>query len=278
MKNKIKVAIKIAFIIAAFFIIFHKIDINQLKSIKIQNPFFLFLAFLFFNASQIISALRVHYYLKMIEVKPIFKKQLMLYYVGMFYNMLLPGGIGGDAYKAYKFEQKYQKGYKKIIKALLIDRVSGLFAIFILLSILLTFSSFNFYLKFTFLAVPVFVIILFLIHNHFFKEFKNITFKNLFLSIIIQLLQLLSFISILLSLGENNHIIDFSILFFISSLLSVIPVSIGGVGLRELTFLYGLEILGLNPAKGIVAAFLFFVITLISSAIGMLFLKGVKDV
>ena len=278
MKNKIKLFLKIFFILAAFFIILNKIDINQLKSIKLQNPFFLFLAFLLFNASQIISALRVHYYLRLIEITPKFKKQLMLYYVGMFYNMLLPGGIGGDAYKAYKFEQKYQKGYKKIIKALLIDRVSGLFAILILLSILLTFSNFNFYLKFTFLAIPVFIIMLFLIHNHFFKEFKKLTIKNLFLSIIIQLLQLLSFISILLSLGIKEHIIDYSTLFFISSLLSVIPVSIGGVGLRELTFLYGLEILGLNPATGIVAAFLFFIITLISSAIGMLFLKGVKDV
>jgi uncharacterized membrane protein YbhN (UPF0104 family) len=278
MKNKIKLVLKIFFISAAFFIIFHKIDINQLKNIKLQNPFFLFLAFLLFNASQIISALRVHYYLRLIEITPKFKKQLMLYYVGMFYNMLLPGGIGGDAYKAYKFEQKYQKGYKKIIKALLIDRVSGLFAILILLSILLTFSNFNFYLKFTFLTIPVFIIMLFLIHHHFFKEFKKLTIKNLFLSIIIQLLQLLSFISILLSLGIKEHIIDYSTLFFISSLLSVIPASIGGVGLRELTFLYGLEILGLNPATGIVAAFLFFIITLISSAIGMLFLKGVKDV
>ena len=187
MKNKIKLFLKIFFILAAFFIIFHKIDINQLKSIKLQNPFFLFLAFLLFNASQIISALRVHHYLRMIEVTPKFKKQLMLYYVGMFYNMLLPGGIGGDAYKAYKFEQKYQKGYKKIIKALLIDRVSGLFAILILLSILLTFSNFNFYLKFTFLAIPVFIIMLFLIHHHFFKEFKSLTLKNLFLSIIISI-------------------------------------------------------------------------------------------
>ena len=72
----------------------------------------------------------------------------MLYYVGMFYNALLPGGIGGDAYKAYKFEKSFNKGYKLIIKSLLIDRVSGLFAIFILLSLLLLFSSFTSFLAF----------------------------------------------------------------------------------------------------------------------------------
>ena len=60
-------------------------------------------------------------------------------------------------------------------------------------------------------------------------------------------------------------------MFFISSVVSVVPISIGGVGLRELTFLYGLNILGLNPAVGVVGAFLFFIITILSSLIGAFF-------
>ncbi|MEO1923406.1 MAG: lysylphosphatidylglycerol synthase transmembrane domain-containing protein, partial [Nautiliaceae bacterium] len=143
MKKKIKLFIKIVFIFTAFYIIFQKIDINELKNIKFYNPFFFFLAFILYNASQIISALRVHIYLKNINVTPSFKKQLMLYYVGMFYNILLPGGIGGDAYKAYKFQKAYKKGYKKILKALLIDRISGLFAIMFLIGVIIFISSFR---------------------------------------------------------------------------------------------------------------------------------------
>jgi len=273
--KKIKLLIKILFILGAFYIIFQKIDINELKNIKIQNPFFLFLAFILYYLSQIISALRIHLYLKDIDITPAFKKQLMLYYVGMFYNSLLPGGIGGDAYKAYKFEKGYKKGYKKILKALLIDRISGLFAIFFLLGILILFSKFKSFLWFLAFLIILAPFVLYLIHKYFFVEFK---FYPFLYSLVIQSLQALSFLSILLALGVKENITEFLILFFISSVISVIPVSVGGVGLRELTFLYGLEFLGLNPATGVVAAFLFFIISLISSAIGGLFLKGVENV
>jgi len=273
--KKLKLIIKFLFILCAFYIIFQKININELKNIKIQNSFFLFLAFIFYNISQIISALRVHLYLKNIKITPTFKKQLMLYYVGMFYNTLLPGGVGGDAYKAYKFEKKYKKGYKKILKALLIDRISGLFAILFLLGFLTPFSNFKNFLWFLFFLVILAPLILYLIHKFFFREFNYFPFVY---SLIVQLLQALSFLSILLALGINQHIIDFLILFFISSVISVIPVSVGGIGLRELTFLYGLEYLHLNPAVGVIGAFLFFIVSVISSAIGILFLKGVEDV
>jgi hypothetical protein len=49
------------------------------------------------------------------------------------------------------------------------------------------------------------------------------------------------------------------------------------VGLRELTFLYGHELLHLNPTTGVIVAFLFFIINLISSIIGVLFIKKVEN-
>ncbi len=277
MKNKIKLVIKISFIIFAFWIIFHKLNIDELKKIELKEPFWLLVALIIFNLSQIISAKRVHTYLANIDITPTFKYQLMLYYVGMFYNTILPGGIGGDAYKAYKFQKSFNKGYKLIIKSLLIDRVSGLFAIFILMSILLFFSSFTSFLAFGVLLLIVSPFALYFIHKLFFIEFKPSFYKNLNYSIIIQSLQVLSFIFILFSFGIKEHLIDFSILFLISSVVSSIPISIGGVGLRELTFLYGLELLHLNPATGVIVAFLFFIINLISSIIGILFIKKVEN-
>jgi uncharacterized membrane protein YbhN (UPF0104 family) len=275
--KKIKLIIKIAFISIAFWIIFHKLNITELKKIELKEPFWLLIAFITFNLSQIISAKRVHTYLENINITPSFKYQLMLYYIGMFYNILIPGGIGGDGYKAYKFEKLFNKGYKLIIKSLLIDRISGLFAIFILLSILLFFSSFSSFLFFAVLLLTISPFILYLIHNFFFIEFKPSFYKNLFYSIIIQFLQVLTFIFILFSFKINYHLIDFSILFLISSIISVIPISIGGVGLRELTFLYGLEFLHLNPTNGVIVAFLFFVISLISSSIGILFIEKLEE-
>ncbi len=274
--KKIKLLIKILFIIFAFFWIFHKIPLNEFKNIKIQNPLFLILAFIFYNLSQIISTKRIDTYLKNIQINMKFKKQLILYYLGMFYNTLLPGGIGGDAYKAFKYQKEFKTGYKKIIKALLVDRLSGLFAIFLLLGILSFFTSIKYAFFLSLLLFTPFI--LFFLHKIFFIEFKASFLKSFLYSLIIQTLQLLTFISILISLGIDYKLIDLSILFFISSIISVIPISIGGIGLRELTFLYGCELINLNPAPVIIAGFLFFVINLLSSLIGGIFILKEKYV
>ncbi|WP_024789474.1 lysylphosphatidylglycerol synthase transmembrane domain-containing protein [Lebetimonas sp. JH292] len=274
LKKKIKLLIKIIFIISAFIIIVNKIDINKLKEIKLIHPTLLILAFITFNLSQIISAMRVHTYLKNINVTPTFKTQLILYYLGMFYNILLPGGIGGDAYKAYKFQKNFEVGYKKIIKALLIDRISGLFAIFFIISVLIFFSRFDMFLIYAIILLITTPFILYFIHKLLFIEFKKSFLKTFVFSLIIQSLQLISFIFIMLSFNIKLHLIDYGILFLISSVVSVIPISIGGVGLRELTFLYSSDYFPINAEVGILAAFLFFVITLISSSIGILFLRS----
>ena len=275
MKN-VKLLIKILFIIFAFWFIFHKIPLSEFKNIKIQNPYLLLLAFIFYNLSQIISAKRIDTYLREIKINMKFKKQLILYYLGMFYNTLLPGGIGGDGYKAYKYQKEFQTGYKKIIKALLIDRISGLFAIFFIISILSFFTSIKYAVFLSFLIITPFI--LYLIHKFFFIEFKNSFFKSFIYSLIIQTLQGVTFLFILFSLGINTKPIDLTILFFISSIISVIPISIGGIGLRELTFLYGSEIIHLNPAPIIMAGFLFFIINLLSSAIGGIFILKERNV
>jgi len=274
--KNVKLLIKILFITFAFWFIFEKIPISEFKNIKIQNPFFLLLAFILFNISQIISAKRVDNYLREIDINMKFKKQLILYYLGMFYNTLLPGGIGGDGYKAYKYQKQFKTGYKKIIKALLIDRISGLFAILFILSILSIFTSIKYALLLTLFLISPFI--LYFIHKLFFIEFKKSFLKSFIYSLIIQSLQGIAFILILLSIGIKIKLIDLTILFFISSIISVIPVSIGGIGLRELTFLYGSEIIHLNPAPLIMAGFLFFLINLLSSAIGGIFILKERDV
>jgi len=261
---KLKSLIKIVFIFAAFFIIYNKIDFNQLKNITIENYYFIFLAFLFFNLSQIFSAIRLKNYLENIGISTSKKFQIALYYIGMLYNNILPGGIGGDGYKIYLFEKKFKKGYKKIFQAMLIDRIAGAFAILTLIGF---FSNFIFLI-----FAPIF---LFLLQDYFFKEFSKINFLY---SIIIQLLQGISFVFILFALGESKNLLNYLTIFYISSLVSVIPISVGGVGLRELSFLYLANFFNINSTFGIVASFLFFIISLLSSLIGIIFLKRIKDV
>jgi len=272
--KKLKTIVKllVSFLLLAF--VLYKIDINKLVEVlKNVNIVYLFIAFVFFNFSKILSAIRLNYYFKEINIDLAFKKNLALYYLGMFYNLFLPGGIGGDGYKAYLLNKAYHIKFSKIIQALLFDRISGLVSLIFLASGLFMFSTYAIF-PFNYLSVLVFISIYFIFYfiskklNKFMLFFKQTTI----LGFLVQFIQLLSALFIIYALKDNVPIIDFLVLFLISSVVSVLPITIGGIGVRELTFLYGLNFIGYNADIGVAFSFLFFFITFISSLIGILFI------
>jgi uncharacterized membrane protein YbhN (UPF0104 family) len=269
-KSLIKIVISL--VLVAF--VLRTIDTKRLIDILLNvNIFWLFLAFVFYNLSKIVSAIRLIYYFKEIGINISQKSNLILYYVGMFYNLFLPGGIGGDGYKAYLLNKYHNPKLSQIIQALLFDRISGLIALIFLGALLYPFSSFNipffYYLAFAliFLTYPLFFIISKKL-DKFLLFFKETTF----LGLIVQILQLISALFIIYSLNSDVPIIDFLVLFLISSVVSVLPISVGGVGIRELTFLYGLKLINYPSDVGVAFSFLFFFITMLSSLIGIFFL------
>jgi len=270
----LKVAIKLLISALLVYFVFSQIDIQRLiNSIKSINIFYYLLAFVLYNISKIVSAIRLNFYFKEIGINLPIVQNLKLYYVGMFYNLFLPGGIGGDGYKAYLLKKHYKKKLAPILKALLFDRVSGLVALIFLASVLFIFSSYsisplkelNYIVLFTIYPIFYFVSKR---YNLFFYYFK----KTNLLGLAVQFLQLLSAVALIFALPQELPIIELLVLFLISSIVSVLPITIGGVGVRELTFLYGLKFIGWNPDIGIAFSFLFFSITLLASLIGVLFL------
>jgi hypothetical protein len=51
-----------------------------------------------------------------------------------------------------------------------------------------------------------------------------------------------------------------------------LPISFGGLGAREITALYGLGYLQLDSTYGVIASSFFFLITVLSSFIGVFFI------
>ena len=270
MKKQIKLFIKISFTILALWIVYRKIDLSKvIEIVKNSNFLYLFLALLFYNFSQIVSAFRNKYVLSLFGLIIDKITAIKLYYIGMFYNTFLPGGIGGDGYKLYYLNKTYHKKVKPILQSLLVDRISGLGGLLFLLGILFLFSKFNKNLTYLdLLALIALYPTLFLVIKFMFKDFlKGFKTYNIY-SLIIQSLQVISALFIVLAINEK-YIIEFLVLFLISSVVSVIPISFGGIGLRELTFIYGLGYLGLSLDRGVSFSFIFLVITLLSSFIGI---------
>jgi len=110
----------------------------------------------------------------------------------------------------------------------------------------------------------------------FFKEFLKCFNQTFVWGLVVQLLQLLCALAIIKSLYIDHSNLEYMTLFLISSVVAVLPLTIGGVGVRELTFLYGLEFIGEEPSLGVTFSFLFFIITAISSLTGLFLLNRVS--
>ncbi|MGB0430102.1 MAG: lysylphosphatidylglycerol synthase transmembrane domain-containing protein [Bacteroidia bacterium] len=287
-KSKIKkvltTTLKILISIAAVAYVYYKIDDDTkadiVEALKKSNLFYLIAAFILFNLSKIISSIRLNRYFKCIKVQLPEGFNLKLYYLGMFYNLFLPGGIGGDGYKVYYLQKHHGGNTKKLIAATLLDRLSGVVVLGFLALILAVVSSLEqlviaqelILIVLAVLAFPIF----WLIHNKFFKDFNPEFIRALIMGFGVQLSQLLCAAFILWAISAQGLFFDYMTLFLISSVVAVLPFTIGGVGARELVMLEGVVLFtslsAYNAqATAITFSILFFVITAISSLIGIVF-------
>ncbi|MBW8361123.1 MAG: flippase-like domain-containing protein [Kaistella sp.] len=263
-------AVKIGVSLALLYFVFKKIPFSEVGEIlKKVHVFWLILAAVFFLASQVLSAKRLEFFLKTREFHLSFRSNLQLYFLGMFYNFFIPGGIGGDAYKIYLLHKKFGWSAKTLTSALFNDRLSGLLAICVLI---LLFSATLFEIQWSVLfLVAAFagILLTFFITKRFFSTFQPVFFKGFVISLFIQILQILCFVFLLKSLGIAGHYIIYSIVFLASSVLSLI--SFAGIGVREMLFLQASHYFSFEPAVSVSASLLFTLITAVFSLFGWLF-------
>src|SRR6476620_4002996 len=132
----LKLLLKIGITVLCFWYISRKIDFARaFDALRHANVGFLLLAVLSFSFSKLLSAFRLYIYFKNINVWLPQWRNIKLYWLGMFYNLFLPGSISGDAYKVVLLNRKYKAPYKKTSSAVLLDRFSGLLALGIILSV-----------------------------------------------------------------------------------------------------------------------------------------------
>jgi len=275
LRKKLITALKIIVSAVLIYFIFTKIEFKDvLQTLKKSDPLFLLLALLFFVLSKVISAFRTNLYFHQIGAKVSQLSNLKLYLLGMFYNLFLPGGIGGDAYKGYVIQKEYQPGTKKVVSSLLLDRLSGMLLLFVYACVLAILSKNEFFKSFYWLiiaAIPLSVIAFWFVNKIFFTTTLPVFWKSVGFSALVQLAQLVSVLCILNSLSVNLDTIDYLFVFLVSSIVSVIPLTIGGIGSREVTFLYGAEWLGLDAGTSIGISFTFFLITALTSLFGVIY-------
>ena len=275
-KNQLKTVFKLLLTGLALFLVFRKIDTTQLfQIVKTIRWLWLIPAVLFFAGSKVATAFRLNLYFKNIGLDISERQNWRLYLVGMFYNLFLPGGIGGDGYKVYLLNKHYKTPVKSLVQASLLDRLAGLVAIVFLLLVLvlkvdltlLTASQIPWEPLVGVAALLIFPAFWFL-QQLLLKAFLPSFWKANAWSMAGQLAQLVCAWFILKSLGVTGNFLAYQLVFLLSSIVAVLPLTIGGVGARELVFVYAHTYVGIDEAVAVAFSLIFFLISAAVSLVG----------
>ncbi len=174
-RNKyFQIGVKTFFTFLCFYILYTKLDFARISGIiESANLFYITLAILFFILSKYFSAVRLKIFFNSIPMSVSALLNLKLYLLGMYYNLFLPGSVGGDAYKAYYLRERNKNVLlKDILLSIIFDRLNGLVVLFILMLILFYFIKIYFEYKTTLIVgSSIFLFfLLFLLMRIFFRR------------------------------------------------------------------------------------------------------------
>jgi len=292
-KNKgtvktLKLIAKIIISVGVFWYITTKIDLSEIgAAISKANLGILVVSLLIYMASQVASSFRLNILFRLIPVHLSEITNLKLYWLGLFYNLFLPGGVGGDGFKIYLMNHYLKVPVKKLLGAVFVDRLSGLTIIMTYLLVLLYFIDYAIpYKSWVLLILPLPLLGLYVLLRWFFPPFRKAFTRISLWSIMVQGIQMLATLSILYALGieDIGRYDDYLFLFFLSSIMASVPITLGGIGAREFTFLMGAEYLNLRADIAIALSLLFFLVSVVSALPGFWYtlkprriLMSVKD-
>ncbi len=255
------------------------------------NPVFFFIVSLFYIFATYISSIRWKMFIPGdISVQRLFS----LYMIGSFFNNLLPGIIFGDALKAY-YLYRDTKNTGISMASVFMDRYVGFVALMMIALIALPFGMV--YIRNTELRYIIPLLILSFVTGsmlffrlklmrrlRFLKDFygyfdsyvndkKNVVvlLKTFLLSLIIQMVGMVSVY--IIARGFEIDINFISILIFVPLIVTVslLPVSISGLGIREGAFVILFGNIGVKPELALMISLTWFLSVVTGSLPGALF-------
>src|SRR5690554_5071113 len=135
-----KTVLKISVTAVALYWVFSKVDPRDLRqALAGSNPLFLVLAFIAYCCSILIASSRLNGFFNGMGLQLSERYNFKLYLLGLFYNLFLPGGVGGDGYKIYFLRRKFKVKGRRLLTAVFFDRLSGLWALALITSVLIIF-------------------------------------------------------------------------------------------------------------------------------------------
>lgn len=282
-KKTAKLLIKITFTALALYLIITNADIQEIEQyIKSIELAYMIFALLILNLGQITSSFRTRYYFATEEYY--FRKtySVALYYIGMFFNRLLPGGVGGDGYMAYLLKKYHKIKILTSVRLLISSRANGLLFLMVFAFIIGFFSDLRDKIPYWYLHMSAGIIITILCYTNLtrliLKEKTRTQIGASKYSLIIQSTVMAASTSLLIGAGAQAELVDYLMLFMVSTVATMIPISFGGAGMREISYFYLAPLIGLDAELGIAISLVYFLLDTFSSLAGLYFWYRIESI
>jgi glycosyltransferase 2 family protein len=267
LKKVFSVLLRIAISVALLAYLFRQVDERAMaRLIRDADKGMILVALAIYSLTYLLCFYRWYMLLNASKVKLPAGKVCISYSGGIFFNLFLPSTIGGDVVRTLDLG-RYSKKPGQVVASVFLDRLSGYVGLVILALISLAagwrlIQDRNIIIWIT-AVTGILVLVLLILFNEFlylkvnrvlnasvlgrvgqafkamhdrlhdFRAHKKVMFKNVVLSFIIQIISPLTSYMIALALGIKINPAFFFIFMPVIGAITLLPISIGGLGLRD---------------------------------------------
>lgn len=272
-KINIRLLLKIFFSLGLILFLVFNLDLEKLALINLDFLLPYFLGLIITLASLLIMTYRWKLLIsEFLDAAIDFFLLFKYYLIGSFFNIFLPGAIGGDVVRTQRLSRHHNIRLKSASIITVAERVAGVYGLLILLSSSFFFLTFpqslkldSFLPRFVYNIIPLFILLLIPLLKFFLARVNLLTsYTFLFKTIVVLLLAQFGDITIAFVLSQYFELdVPFTAFIFIMPLVyiaTVLPISLGGLGVREGSFSGLMMLYGVESSIAILIALLMFLI------------------
>ena len=259
--------------------------------IRQVNIFYLVLSFAIGVCLNTVSAWKWHVLQQRDVVNPSFLQLLSLYYIGKFFNIVLPTSLGGDVMRVYQLgKETANKSYA--LASVFVERFTGMITLVLLVVLVLTislkqYSLFIVFASLAFCAVLILLLFWFIWNDNYFgivekytarfhkyskrildglrkahsavNRYKSRPRTLVFAFALSLLFYALAIVNVWVSASAFSAEVDFvkiALAVPVMMMIMNLPVSIGGIGLMEAAYTFIFSLLGYSPILALSTALL----------------------
>lgn len=298
-KSSVKQILKILVSLALIAFLLHSTGIeNTVARLSKANLWYIPVGVVLYLFAQYLSTYRWKFLGEALGFKRSMRELYDYYLIGMFSNQFLPGAIGGDAVRMVFLARATDRRKREALLTILAERGVGLAALLILTGLVCltpVASPIPLHYRLVMLAMSAAGLIGFLVlraapleawvdripklrlilQARIYWDKLPLLAKSIGMSLIVHCLMVAMHAMVAHALGIHVSFLYLALTYGMVALASVMPITQGGMGVREFAYQHLLSKVGVDPATGLAFGVYWLLITTLTSAVGgLVLIKG----